>query len=239
MDFLSSSLKSTGINSKKQGTDCNHHSPSLFKVVPAYSIDECKGKCILELPECKGVEYSFGRCEIWTRPEGLFVTKNISGFTCLRYGWPTKYLQPMDGGTDRVCRRTSPTDNQDYYYRVQKTRRRGVGQKKEHAKLDQLKLCKVTVLAYSMFSIVSSLKLGERYLEDCKGRCAASRSRCAGIEYSLGRCELWIYQIAATTNITGFQCFQYSDPRTKKSSRRLGQAKPAKLETVAVPEILL
>jgi len=105
----------------------------------------------------------------------------------------------MDGGTDRVCRRTSPTDNQDYYYRVQKT----------------------------------------RYLEDCKGRCAASRSRCAGIEYSLGRCELWIYQIAATTNITGFQCFQYSDPRKKKSSRRLGQAKPAKLETVAVPEILL
>jgi len=114
-----------------------------------------------------------------------------------------------------------------------------LAKKKEHAKLDQSKLCKVTVLAYSMFSNVSSLKLGERYLEDCKGRCAASRSRCAGIEYSLGRCELWIYQIAATTNITGFQCFQYSDPRAKKSSRRLGQAKPAKLETVAVPEILL
>lgn len=182
-----------------RGNHSNDNNASHYHVVAAYSIDECKGKCILELPDCKGVEYSFGRCEIWTRPEGLFVTKNISGFTCLRYGWPTKYLQPMDGGTDRVCRRTSPTDNQDYYYRVQKT----------------------------------------RYLEDCKGRCAASRSRCAGIEYSLGRCELWIYQIAATTNITGFQCFQYSDPRAKKSSRRLGQAKPAKLETVAVPEILL
>lgn len=86
-------------------------------------------------------------------------------------------------------------------------------------------------------SNVSSLKLGERYLEDCKGRCAASRWRCSGIEYSLGRCELWIHQVAATTNITGFQCFQYSDPRSQ-SSRRLGQAKPAKLETVAVPEIL-
>ena len=104
-----------------RGNHANDNNGSYYHVVPAYSINECKGKCILELPKCKGIEYSFGRCEIWTRPEGIFVTKNLQNFTCLRYGWPTKYLQPMDGGSDRACRRTTATDNSNRYYRVQKS----------------------------------------------------------------------------------------------------------------------
>jgi len=104
-----------------RGNHANDNNGSYYHVVPAYSINECKGKCILELPECKGIEYSFGRCEIWTRPEGIFVTKNLQNFTCLRYGWPTQYLQPVDGGSDRACRRTMATDNSERYYWVQKS----------------------------------------------------------------------------------------------------------------------
>ena len=104
-----------------RGNHANDNNGSYYHVVPAYSINECKGKCILELPECKGIEYSFGRCEIWTRPEGIFVTKNLQNFTCLRYGWPTQYLQPVDGGSDRACRRTTATDNSERYYWVQKS----------------------------------------------------------------------------------------------------------------------
>ena len=171
-----------------RGDHENDNNASHYHVVVAHSLDECKGKCILELPECKGIEYSFGRCEIWTRPAGIFVSKEIPGFTCMRYGWPTVRLMPMNGGSDRACRKSSPTDNKDNYYWVQKA----------------------------------------RSLEECKAQCSAHWSECTGIEYSLGRCEIWKYQISATANIAGFQCFWYHDPAM---SRRLGFAsKPSKLE---------
>merc|ERR1712066_1190747 len=38
-----------------------------------------------ELDGCQGVEYSSGRCELWTRPAGIGTTKPVAGFTCLRY----------------------------------------------------------------------------------------------------------------------------------------------------------
>ena len=172
-----------------RGDHENDNNASHYHVVVAHSLDECKGKCILELPACKGIEYSFGRCEIWTRPAGIFVSKEVPGFTCMRYGWPTEWLMPMNGGSDRACRKSSPTDNQDRYYLVQKA----------------------------------------RSLEECKAQCSAHGSDCKGIEYSLGRCEIWKYQISATANISGFQCFFYD--ALPSPSRRLSFAsKPSKLE---------
>ena len=53
----------------------------------------CGGRLQLHLP---GIEFSMGRCEIWTRPEGIsaWAELNISGFTCMRFGRPTGNLLP-------------------------------------------------------------------------------------------------------------------------------------------------
>ena len=49
-----------------------------------------------------GIEFNFnsGRCELWTRPEGIWSTVEPRwlGFTCMRYGWPAKYLTPANSG---------------------------------------------------------------------------------------------------------------------------------------------
>lgn len=102
-------------------------------------------------------------------PEGIFAIKNLSGFTCLRFGWPTEYLKPVNGGINRACRGTSGIDNQPHYYRVAKA----------------------------------------RLLEDCKAQCAAA-SVCHGIEFSLGRCEIWQRLPKRTASLEGFSCFSYS-----------------------------
>ena len=102
-------------------------------------------------------------------PEGIFAIKNLSGFTCLRFGWPTEYLKPVNGGINRACRGTSGIDNQPHYYRVAKA----------------------------------------RLLEDCKAQCAAAEV-CHGIEFSLGRCEIWQRLPKRTASLEGFSCFSYS-----------------------------
>ena len=60
-------------------------------------------------------------CEIQDL-KAFFAIKNLSGFTCLRFGWPTEYLKPVNGGINRACRGTSGIDNQPHYYRVAKAR---------------------------------------------------------------------------------------------------------------------
>ena len=30
----------------------------------------------------QGIEYSKGRCELWTRVDGIFIAKELNGFTC-------------------------------------------------------------------------------------------------------------------------------------------------------------
>ncbi|CAE7212169.1 unnamed protein product [Symbiodinium natans] len=153
-----------------RGNSTNDSSPSHYSVVPQRitSIEDCKALCVQDA-SCKGIEYSFGRCEIWTRPEGIFATKQIDGFSCMRYGWATRHLVAMGGGAGRACRGDSPTDNMDSYYTLGKT----------------------------------------RPLQDCKARCAAA-PLCQGIEFSLGRCEIWLRPIRATASIPGFSCFSYS-----------------------------
>ena len=69
-------------------------------------------------PLCSGVEYSEGRCEVWTRVGGIRATRALANFRCLRYEPPgASALQPQDGagGVDRVCRGTSATDNSPSY----------------------------------------------------------------------------------------------------------------------------
>ena len=73
-------------------------------------MEACKEKCLetLGVEGCKGIEFNSrsGRCETWKRPEGIwaFGYPEWEGFTCLRFGWPGKYLIPVDGGLDQACR---------------------------------------------------------------------------------------------------------------------------------------
>ncbi|CAJ1370531.1 unnamed protein product [Effrenium voratum] len=81
-------------------------------------IEDCKALCLQHFPSCKGIEYSLGHCEIWTRPEGIcqHVELPVAGFSCLRFGWAP--LVPVDGGEGRACRGDHSTDNDDSYYVV-------------------------------------------------------------------------------------------------------------------------
>lgn len=85
-----------------------------------FSVEDCKALCLDDQPRCKGIEYSEGRCEIWVREKGIaaFSEPSLEGitFTCLRYGWPALYLQPIDGGVDRGCRGDHPNDKSRSYF---------------------------------------------------------------------------------------------------------------------------
>ncbi|CAE8624065.1 unnamed protein product [Polarella glacialis] len=72
-----------------RGADAKDDQPSyytLFEGVP--SLDGCKANCLRE-SQCRGIEYRVagGRCEVWTRGEGVGASAVKSGFTCLRYGF--------------------------------------------------------------------------------------------------------------------------------------------------------
>eukprot|EP00490_Sorites_sp_Unknown_P013648 CAMPEP_0114684402 /NCGR_PEP_ID=MMETSP0191-20121206/59063_1 /TAXON_ID=126664 /ORGANISM="Sorites sp." /LENGTH=228 /DNA_ID=CAMNT_0001967091 /DNA_START=121 /DNA_END=808 /DNA_ORIENTATION=+ len=85
------------------------------------SLEACKDLCLQELglEGCKGVEYNVRakRCEVWKRPEGIwaFNYPEKEGYTCLRFGWPGKYLIPVNGGLDQACRGPDGKNSDDYY----------------------------------------------------------------------------------------------------------------------------
>ena len=151
-----------------RGRNVNDNLGVYYTVHGSKSIEECKDLCLQHYPRCKGIEYSNNRCEIWTRPQGIYVSKPLSGFTCLRFGWGTKKLFPVDGGSGRACRGASPTDNSEAYYSVSRA----------------------TVL------------------KDCKAQCSAA-AICFGIEFSLGRCEIWRRPVEAAAQRPGFTCLAF------------------------------
>eukprot|EP00931_Biecheleriopsis_adriatica_P093048 TRINITY_DN667_c0_g1_i1.p1 TRINITY_DN667_c0_g1~~TRINITY_DN667_c0_g1_i1.p1 ORF type:complete len:1526 (+),score=218.47 TRINITY_DN667_c0_g1_i1:80-4579(+) len=89
-------------------------------------IEECKAKCMAE-PSCTGIEHhSSGRCEVWTRPEGIQASIALDGYTCLAYGesiTTTPFVSPLpfvpvDGGEGRACRGAAANDNLASYYTI-------------------------------------------------------------------------------------------------------------------------
>ncbi|CAK9112817.1 Leucine-rich repeat-containing protein LOC400891-like [Durusdinium trenchii] len=159
-------------NGACRGRNQTDNSASYYTVHHGITeIEECKALCLQHFPSCKGIEWSYGRCELWTRSEGIFahVELETSGFSCMRFGWAAKHLMPVDGGTGRACRGSTPTDNRASYFVVVPT----------------------------------------RSLEECRARCTAA-PLCYGIEFSLGRCEIWVQPIQATTSLDGFSCFVYN-----------------------------
>ncbi|CAE7883050.1 unnamed protein product, partial [Symbiodinium necroappetens] len=67
-----------------RGSHASDNNPANYFLAGGTSIEDCKQSC-REEPLCKGIEYSSGRCEVWTKPEGIQAVKSLGGFTCLRY----------------------------------------------------------------------------------------------------------------------------------------------------------
>jgi len=96
-----------------RGAHAGDNSPAYMKVVPSQSIFDCKAVCLSDA-ECKGIESSLGRCEVWTRPGGIQASAKVTNFTCLTLG-PRLFEVKGDG---RVCRGDNETDNAETYYEV-------------------------------------------------------------------------------------------------------------------------
>lgn len=107
-----------------RGSSSTDTSDSYYTLMTGLMLDECKAKCIAE-PLCKGIEHNpNGRCEVWTRPEGIHATAPVAGYTCLVYGTlpattsppMLTEFRPVDGGEGRACRGSSASDNSADYY---------------------------------------------------------------------------------------------------------------------------
>ncbi|CAK9066876.1 Uncharacterized protein SCF082_LOCUS33950 [Durusdinium trenchii] len=98
------------------------NNPAYFDVhLNVASLESCQDLCLQELGEegCKGVEFNSRskRCELWKRKEGIwaFAYPEWEGFTCWRYGWPGKYLIPVNGGLNQACRGPNGRNSNAYY----------------------------------------------------------------------------------------------------------------------------
>ena len=103
-----------------RGAHPNDNSFAYYEVVPDFSGDltSCTAHCAAMRGLCKGVEYSPGRCEVWTRPEGIGAVASLpsGNFQCLRYA-AAPVFELVDG-VDQVCRGASSTDNSPNYFSV-------------------------------------------------------------------------------------------------------------------------
>jgi len=80
-----------------RGSNENDNFGSYFTVYWTSTLEGCKSQCV-EIAECKGVEYasSFGRCEVWTREEGIQAVKESPNNECWIYAPPGTNVGTID-----------------------------------------------------------------------------------------------------------------------------------------------
>ncbi|CAL1126055.1 unnamed protein product [Cladocopium goreaui] len=68
-----------------------------FSVYWTSTLEGCKSQCV-EISDCKGIEYasSFGRCEVWTRAEGIQAVKVSPDSECWIYAPPGTGVGTID-----------------------------------------------------------------------------------------------------------------------------------------------
>jgi len=174
-----------------RGVNSGDNSLAYYKLFTGIlSLDSCKALCT-SMQGCVGVEFQLkGRCEVWTRPQGIGATAKVPGYQCLRYdpsmaGTTTSTtiipgFSTVDGGENRACRGATSTDNSHSYY-----------------------------------NILSNVLT----LEACKSECVGVPG-CVGIEFnSNGRCEVWTRTlgIKATAPAFGYQCLRYVQPAAREN----------------------
>lgn len=177
-------IRGDGANQVCRGTSAEDNLDAYYSASYGLaSLDACKSACMsYSLAPCRGVEYhTTGRCEIWTRPDGIGMTIPLYGYSCLAYipnipsANPSLFKPVSKDGTSQVCRGSTIADNLPTYYLV-------VG-------LDSLDACMAACMAHA----------------------EASAAPCRGIEYSMGRCEMWIRPegVGATRALSGYTCLRY------------------------------
>jgi len=68
-----------------RGASTSDNLPSNYYVIGGIlQLEKCQEACLQASP-CVGIEFSGGRCEVWTRPDGIQASIALEGFTCLRY----------------------------------------------------------------------------------------------------------------------------------------------------------
>jgi len=71
-----------------RGSHSGDNSNSYFTLFSGLgSLSDCQAMCSSRATDCQGIEYhsSTGRCEVWTRAEGIQATAPVSGYSCFRY----------------------------------------------------------------------------------------------------------------------------------------------------------
>lgn len=109
-----------GVGQACRGADAEDSSPQYYALFPAEpDLEACKARC-WGMHGCRGVEFGpGGRCEVWTRPAGIGTSKSRPGFTCLRLSSSARFeFEPVDGGTNRVCRGAATNDNSNTYWKL-------------------------------------------------------------------------------------------------------------------------
>ena len=75
-----------------RGRSARDNSATYYEVVSGVTqLGDCKAKCVATAG-CVGIEHNprgRGRCEVWTRSEGIQASIPLPGFTCLRLGEPS------------------------------------------------------------------------------------------------------------------------------------------------------
>ena len=74
-----------GMNRACRGASTSDNNPANYVIVSGVQrLGDCQTECI-QAVGCVGIEFSPGRCEVWTRPDGIQATIGLSGFTCQRF----------------------------------------------------------------------------------------------------------------------------------------------------------
>eukprot|EP00930_Biecheleria_cincta_P043276 TRINITY_DN29730_c0_g1_i1.p1 TRINITY_DN29730_c0_g1~~TRINITY_DN29730_c0_g1_i1.p1 ORF type:complete len:1074 (+),score=175.39 TRINITY_DN29730_c0_g1_i1:111-3224(+) len=67
-----------------RGASSTDNLGSYYQLLRLSSEEACQSSC-RQLENCKGIEWSYGRCEMWTRTGGIEATRPVPGFKCLRF----------------------------------------------------------------------------------------------------------------------------------------------------------
>lgn len=203
-----------GVDRACRGSSAGDNNPSYFEIVDLQVFDDCQREC-LRRAECRGIEFSLGRCEIWTRPEGIQASISLSGFMCYRTvstettGTTTSFtatstLTTVTVTTTVVTSTISVTSTATAATALSLTSLvtfRGVD-----GGVDRV--CRggdPNDNNPSHFEVFSDVD----YLEGCKDLCRI-RSDCVGIESIGRRCEVWTRPagIEATRDVAGYYCLE-------------------------------
>ena len=125
-----------GTNRACRGAFAGDSRPSYYQVVWAHTLEDgvrrqgtcdvqdCAQRCAHF--QCQGIEFHrAGRCELWTRREGIGRSVWRAGYQCFRnmeavqVGPRLLNFEPVNGGEGQACRGTSPGDNKASYFTVE------------------------------------------------------------------------------------------------------------------------